>query len=243
MTGLRPDSTRILANQIAVRDTMPDAVTLPQLFRTSGWHSSRFGKMYHMDVPASVGTNKWDDPPSWDVAVSPPGAEQRTEGEKRDRSKGAGAAAWEWVSFKGEGKDQADNTAAELAMETMDKRRGGPFFIGLGFLRPHVPSVAPARFFDLYPRSTIQVPQNPPGDRDDIQQPHRKCRDAQGAAAGAVKRGPPLHERLHVRPPSGCCREQRRTGTTVHGRTHRVPRGASTHLDEAVARRSAGARA
>jgi uncharacterized sulfatase len=168
MTGLRPDSTRILANQIAVRDTMPDAVTLPQLFRTSGWHSSRFGKMYHMDVPASVGTNKWDDPPSWDVAVSPPGAEQRTEGERRDRSRGAGAAAWEWVSFQGEGKDQADNAAAELAMETMDKRRGGPFFIGLGFLRPHVPNVAPARFFDLYPRSTIQVPQNPPGDRDDI---------------------------------------------------------------------------
>jgi len=167
MTGLRPDTTKVFDNQIAVRDTMPDAVTLPQLFRTNGWHSVRAGKMYHMDVPGSVGTNKWDDPPSWDVSISPPGSEQHTKGEGRNITAGR-RAGWHWVSFQGDGKDQADERATEIALETIAKTREKPWFLGLGYLRPHLPHVAPARFFDLYPLGSIQPVVNPPGDRDDI---------------------------------------------------------------------------
>ncbi|MBK5294108.1 MAG: sulfatase [Acidobacteriia bacterium] len=167
LTGLRPDSTRIFENNIAVREKMPDVVTLPQLFKNNGWHSVRAGKMYHMDVPGSVGTNKWDDPPSWDVSISPPGKEQHTVGEGRNITEGR-RARWEWVSFQGEGKDQADDRASEIAMETMAAKNGKPWFLGLGYLRPHVPHVAPARFFDLYPLSQIQTVVNPPGDLDDI---------------------------------------------------------------------------
>jgi uncharacterized sulfatase len=167
LTGMRPDTTKVFENQIAVRDTMPEAVTLPQLFRESGWRSVRAGKMYHMDVPGSVGTNKWDDPPSWDVAISPPGAEQRTRGEGRNIIEGR-RARWEWVAFQGEGKDQADERATGIALETIDGGKDKPWFLGLGYLRPHLPHVAPARFFDLYPLSQIQVVVNPPNDRDDI---------------------------------------------------------------------------
>ena len=167
LTGLRPDTTRIFENNIAVRETMPDVLTLPQLFKNNGWHSVRAGKMYHMDVPGSVGTNKWDDPPSWDVSISPPGKEQHTVGEGRNITEGR-PARWEWVSFQGEGKDQADNRASEIAMETMAAQNGKPWFLGLGYLRPHVPHVAPARFFDLYPLGQIQTVANPKNDRDDI---------------------------------------------------------------------------
>jgi len=163
LSGLRPDSTQILANQIAVREKVPDAVTLPQLFRNSGWRSVRAGKMYHMDVPAGVGTNHFDDPPSWNLAVSPQGAEARTEGEGRVIKGG-----WKWTAFKGDGKDQADDRATELAFETMSQGGGKPWFLGLGYLRPHVPHIAPARFFDLYPLETIMPVVNPPGDKDDI---------------------------------------------------------------------------
>ncbi len=163
LSGLRPDSTKIFATQIAIRDTVPDALTLPQHFKNSGWKSHRFGKMYHMDVPASVGTNKWDDPPSWDVAISPPGSEQKTKGEAYNLGRG-----WNVVSFPGEGKDQADDRAADLAIETFAKRGSQPVFVGLGLLRPHLPSVAPARFFDLYPKGTVKAVVNPPNDRDDI---------------------------------------------------------------------------
>jgi iduronate 2-sulfatase len=167
LTGLRPDTTRIFENNIAVRETMPGVVTLPQLFRTNGWRSVRAGKMYHMDVPGSVGTNKWDDPPSWDVAISPPGKEQRTAGEGRNITEGK-PARWEWIAFKGEGKDQADEQATEIAIETISKHKEGSWFLGLGYLRPHLPHVAPARFFDMYPLNTIKPVVNPAGDRDDI---------------------------------------------------------------------------
>lgn len=172
LSGLRPDSTRIFANQIAIRDTQPGVVTLPQHFRQNGWTSLRFGKMYHMDVPGSVGTNKWDDPPSWDRAVSPPGSEQKTEGD-RHAIKTARGAGWQWIAFSGDGKDQADNGVAEMGIEAISKTgeaggAGQPLFLALGFVRPHVPNVAPSRFFDLYPFDKIAAPVNPPGDRDDI---------------------------------------------------------------------------
>jgi len=163
LSGLRPDTTTILANQIAIRDRVPDVVTLPQLFRNNGWRSVRAGKMYHMDVPAGVGTNNFDDEQSWDLAVSPKGAEQRTAGDRKTLGKG-----WQVISFAGDGKDQADDRATELALETIDKTAGQPWFIGLGYLRPHLPGVAPSRFFDLYPLDKIPAPYNPANDRDDI---------------------------------------------------------------------------
>ena len=167
MTGLRPDSTHIFENNISVRDKLRGVVTLPQLFRNSGWRSVRAGKMYHMDVPGSVGTNNWDDPPSWDLAISPPGKEQRTEGRSRNITEGK-LARWDVIAFQGAGKDQADERATEIAIETMTSHKDGSWFLGLGYLRPHLPHVAPERFFDLYPLSAIQPVVNPPGDRDDI---------------------------------------------------------------------------
>jgi uncharacterized sulfatase len=167
LTGLRPDTTKIFENNIAVRDTMPDVVTLPQLFRQNGWRSVRAGKMYHMDVPGSVGTNKWDDPPSWDVAISPPGAEQKTKGEAKNITEGR-RARWDVVSFQGDGADQADERATQIALETIHAGRDKPWFLGLGYLRPHVPHVAPARFFDLYPLKDIRPVENPSNDLDDI---------------------------------------------------------------------------
>ena len=51
LTGRRPDNTRVLGNNIDFRDALPDAVTLPQLFKNNGWWAVREGKMYHMNVP------------------------------------------------------------------------------------------------------------------------------------------------------------------------------------------------
>jgi iduronate 2-sulfatase len=168
LSGVRPDTTRIWDNQIAVRDTMPDAITLPQLFRQHGAHSARFGKMYHMNVPGSVGTNNWDDPESWDRSISPPGLENTTPGEGRNVTPSYGAGnAFHWISFTGDGKNQADQLAADMAADTIATRKD-PFFIGLGFLRPHVPLVAPARFFDLYPLGKMNPAEVPPDDLADI---------------------------------------------------------------------------
>jgi iduronate 2-sulfatase len=169
LSGMRPDTTRIWQNEIAVRDTLPEVVTLPQLFRQHGYYAARFGKMYHMNVPGSVGTNRWDDPASWDLSVSPPGLENQTPGEGRNVTPKHGpGVALHWISFAGDGREQADERAAAAAEEMIDRNRSNPWFMGLGFLRPHVPLVAPARFFDLYPLDRIEPVRNPANDRDDI---------------------------------------------------------------------------
>lgn len=170
LSGRRPDSTGINDNSIAVRERrLPDVITLPQMFRQAGRRAIRIGKMYHMDVPAGVGKNLFDDPPSWDEADSPPGREHNIEGERRNVTPKAGNGNnFEWVSFTGDGQHQADRVGADRAIEFIGKNQQTPFFLGLGFVRPHVPLVAPARFFDLYPLSQITPVTNPPGDRDDI---------------------------------------------------------------------------
>mgnify|MGYP005844691119 CR=1 FL=1 len=169
LSGRRPETTQVWGNGPNIRASIPDVVTLPQFFRRAGWHSLRAGKMYHMDVPFSVGTNKYDDPESWDVSVSPPGLEDKSPGEGRAITRDLGPGNnFEYTMLAGPGDGQADNGAAELAIETIGKRQTSPWFIGLGFVRPHVPFVAPARFFDLYPLSKLEPVTNPANDRDDI---------------------------------------------------------------------------
>jgi iduronate 2-sulfatase len=125
--------------------------------------------MYHMNVPGSVGQSLWDDPPSWDVAVSPSGTENRTPGTGRNITPTHQAGnAMHWISFTGDDGDQADAKAAEDTIAYIGKQKAKPWFIGLGFLRPHVPHVAPTRFFDLYPLERIVPVKNPVNDLADI---------------------------------------------------------------------------
>ena len=160
LTGLRPDTTHVLGNNIDFRDLLPNAVTLPQHFKNNGWHAAREGKMFHMNVPPEVTLNRFQDERSWHQSASPGGPEAKSEG---TRSTGG----LQWVQTAN-GEGQSDTNAADRALAVLEQRKSEPFFLGLGFLRPHLPFVAPSRFFDLYPLDTITLAQNPPDDLDDI---------------------------------------------------------------------------
>jgi uncharacterized sulfatase len=167
LTGLRPDTSRVLENNVDFRDHHPDAVTLPQLFKNNGWWAGREGKMFHMNVPAEVGTPRFQDERSWNHSVSPPGLENKTPGEGRRLNPQGVTFGMQWISAA-TATGQADTNAADHAITLLEQHGKEPFFLAVGFVRPHLPFVAPANFYDQYPLASMPLPKNPPGDTDDI---------------------------------------------------------------------------
>ena len=79
MTGLRPDTIKVYDLDRHFRDEVPGAVTLSQQFMKHGWWAGRVGKIYHYNVPASIGTDGFDDPPSWQKTINPIGRDKTDE--------------------------------------------------------------------------------------------------------------------------------------------------------------------
>jgi arylsulfatase A-like enzyme len=180
MTGLRPDSTRVWDLETDFRTTVPDVVTLPQLFVQNGYHAVVIGKIYHNIIPDSL---SWSEP-----EIKVPGfpydpdavyhhrdnvAIQETRkaaiiaaGRQRESIDRFGiwylkANATESVDlpdsvyYDGAQTNYAIRKLAELAAA---KR---PFFFGVGYYRPHLPFNAPQKYWDLYDRETIPLATNP----------------------------------------------------------------------------------
>jgi uncharacterized sulfatase len=174
LTGRRPDQTRVLGNNIDFRDALPDAITLPQLFKNNGWRTVREGKMFHMNVPTEVTLNRFQDEPSWHSSVSPGGLELKSTPSTSADSHGK-ASSMDWIRTADE-KDQSDTNVADRALAFLESHRNEHFFLAAGFLRPHLPFVAPGKFYDLYPLKNIPLPNNPPGDLDDMPAAHKGVR-------------------------------------------------------------------
>jgi len=169
MTGLRPDTIKVYDLDRHFRDEVPEAVTLSQTFMRNGWWAGRVGKIYHYNVPASIGTDGFDDPPSWQETVNPKGRDKADEAlifnaEPHRKI----SAALSWLAADGADEEQTDGMIATEAIKMMQAKRGQPFFLGVGFFRPHTPYVAPRKYFEMYPLKDMRLPYAPKGDRDDI---------------------------------------------------------------------------
>ncbi len=169
MTGLRPDQIKVYDLDRHFRDEVPDVITLSQRFMKAGWFTARVGKIYHYNVPASIGTDGFDDPPSWQQTINPKGRDKTDEhlifnAEPHRKI----SAALSWLAADGKDEEQTDGMITTEAIKLMEQHREKPFFIAAGFFRPHTPYVAPKKYFDLYPLEEMQLPYAPLGDRDDI---------------------------------------------------------------------------
>jgi iduronate 2-sulfatase len=167
MTGLRPDTTRVFDLQYHFRTGLPDVVTLPQMFMRAGYYAARVGKIYHYGNPGDIGTSGLDDPTSWREVVNPAGRDKTTlESEVINfmpQRKGLGASLAWYADKTGRDEEHTDGKVATEAIRLLEQHRDEPFFLAVGFYKPHCPFIAPAKYFDLYPLEKIDVPVIPEG--------------------------------------------------------------------------------
>lgn len=168
MTGLRPDTTKVLGNNVQFRTTLPDVVTLAQLFRMHGYFTASLGKIFHRGLTIEDVRPEMDDAKSWDHAKYFVATKRGLEGEGRNMT--GGKLAWcRWLMAEGEDEDQPDGMIAKEAIRLLNEKHKKPFFLAVGFHRPHDPFNAPKKYFADYPLERM-IPHKDPEKRS----PHVK---------------------------------------------------------------------
>lgn len=142
LTGRLPDNTSVWHNRNRFRTRHPDLVTLPQLFKNNGYHAEGLGKIFS-------GNRKELDPVSWSVPEVLQLASWKNYVLPQKNSGGKGTA-FEKADVPDEG--YTDGKLAKLAVERLEQLSHSqqPFFLAVGFFKPHLPFNAPKRYWELY---------------------------------------------------------------------------------------------
>jgi iduronate 2-sulfatase len=171
LTGLRPDSTKIYDLETHFRSTVPDVVTLPQFFKSQGYYTRSFGKIFHGGL---------DDSLSWSEKSFVKKCPMYALSENRDlvakkvkaiTEKKFSSPSSQYNATTGpayECADVEDNiysdgaiTDQAIALLKEDKMKNKPFFLAIGFFKPHLPFVAPEKYWNLYKGEEIAMAKNP----------------------------------------------------------------------------------
>ncbi|MEK7753576.1 MAG: sulfatase [Acidobacteriota bacterium] len=159
MTGLAPDTTRVYNLQTHFREVIPNVVTMGQAFQKNDYFVARVGKIFHYGNPGQIGTNGLDDEPTWNQRVNPIGVDKTKEEPLITNftpDRGLGSA----VCFNASSARDEEHTDGIVAAETirlMEEHRGGPWFLGAGFYKPHCPWISPSKYFDMVPLKRVQL--------------------------------------------------------------------------------------
>ena len=161
LTGLYTNQTKITKNNMSLRNSVPDVISLGQRFRQQGYQSVRIGKMFHYDNPSSIGTSGNDDIYSWDQTINPYGLDKIEEYKINTLTPRKYGGTLSWLAADGDDEEQTDGIGATEAIKKLDyfAKSKIPFFLAVGFFRPHTPFVAPKKYFDLYDREKIEIPE------------------------------------------------------------------------------------
>lgn len=186
LSGLRPETTQVLHNFTEPRQTIGDAVMLPEYFGQHNYFTARVGKVAH---------GRYEDSVTWDISENAsrrdtenylPGVDHSevrdnswTEGSEDGMSRAdvfaphgrTGGLPLTWRATDEREEDTPDGRTSRRVIEILRERGDQPFFIAAGFHKPHQPWVAPVSFFEEHPLSETALPSEPADDRDDIPAP------------------------------------------------------------------------
>tara|TARA_B100000524_G_scaffold289808_1_gene164722 strand:- start:315 stop:1847 length:1533 start_codon:yes stop_codon:yes gene_type:complete len=162
MTGLYPDQTKSKELRLYLRQTIPDVITIGQNFIKERYNSVRVGKIYHYHNPRDIGTSGHDDHFSWDQTVNPYGRDKIEEYKLNKVKENFDGATLSWLEADGLDNEQTDGIGAEETIKFLERfsETKENFFLAFGLYRPHIPFVAPKKYFDLYEEDDMVVPSN-----------------------------------------------------------------------------------
>ena len=173
LTGIRPETSGVFHNYIKFREVNPDVVTLPQHFKNNGYETVYMGKIFHHgDLDDEKSWSRLPALDSMQGIKKPVGFALEKNNLDRAKTRKAMIAKYGAVAKFGlasgvayESADVSDNTYSdgyntELAIATMKEmaaKNDKPFFLGLGFNKPHLNWVSPKKYWDLYDREKIKL--------------------------------------------------------------------------------------
>lgn len=177
MFGYYPNATKTFGYVSGREQVGPDRKSMSELFKENGYYTARVSKIYHMGVPIDIetGSNGQDDKASWTERFNSQGPEWKAEGSAelvQNNPDGSierkGGNVMTIVKADGDDLVHSDGKTAKKAIELIRKHKNEPFFLAVGLVRPHVPFVAPAPYFEAYPFEAVELPEKVQGDWDDI---------------------------------------------------------------------------
>lgn len=173
LLGRRPDTTTIYDLEHHFRGATPDVTTLPQHFKNNGYVTASLSKIWHggLEDGRSNTIPHWtpNSPGAWgsienalaqtrrEAAVIAGGWRADTAAQRERRTGQATVRGPVWASRDVADNQMPDGKTAEMAVEAIGKLKNERFFLMTGFLRPHLPFVAPKRFFDMHPREKFSL--------------------------------------------------------------------------------------
>ena len=176
MSGYYPHAIKMLGYKTP-RPMIGDRMMWPEFFRQHGYYTARVSKLFHMGVPGGIeqGGHGEDDQRCWTERYNSQGPEWKAAGQgwtlegNPDRTVPVkGGNTFVVVEADGDDLAHADGRTAEKAAELIKKHSQRPFFMGVGFVRPHVPFVAPKKYYKSFPYDSMKLPEKLAGDWDDI---------------------------------------------------------------------------
>jgi arylsulfatase A-like enzyme len=157
VTGLSPSTTGLYFLRPFIRDSevARDKTTLAEAFAETGYETLGVGKVY------GGGDRRYFQEYGGRFGGFGPRPDEKISYPK-------GHPLWDWGAYPESDEQMPDHRIADWAIQRLKAEREAPFFLAVGFFRPHVPMYAPQKWFDRHPRSQVQPPETLSSDRSDL---------------------------------------------------------------------------